>query len=270
MISEKGVAILAVDCAWSNHNPSGIVSGLFRNGKFEQHYLASSCAEVLGLGSKEGWPTRRQAIEDFKREFCSVPRIICADIPLSHPFQKQRRVCDNEVSRFFGRAYCSTHSISCSQLEPVKEWNHVLDLDVHLCVSRKQVDHYLSNAGCALIETYPHPAILGLLNIKERLCYKVGRRRKYWPNEGPSQRKSKLCAELSKLKDELSCQGFNTSAVKIGEELPLRLLKSAEDMLDALVCAWVAVKVISADARPVSEDKTSTIWLPNESFNVFD
>ena len=44
--------------------------------------------------------------------------------------------------------------------------------------------------GHHLIEVYPHPALLRLASQEERLCYKVAKTKKYWPQESLEQRKT--------------------------------------------------------------------------------
>ena len=39
----------------------------------------------------------------------------------------------------------------------------------------------------ALLEVYPHPALLRLLDARYRLPYKVANRRKYWPDATPAE-----------------------------------------------------------------------------------
>ena len=43
-----------------------------------------------------------------------------------------------------------------------------------------------------LIEVYPHPALLALMNAPERLEYKVAKTLTYWPEAPASMRKRKL------------------------------------------------------------------------------
>lgn len=44
-------------------------------------------------------------------------------------------------------------------------------------------------------------------------------------------------------------------------DAPRGMLKAFEDMLDAVVCAWVGVRVLAGTAQPFG-DEDAAIWIP--------
>jgi predicted RNase H-like nuclease len=96
-----------------------------------------------------------------------------------------------------------------------------------------------------------------------RLKYKAGKARTYWPNHTPTERRGFLFQEWklvtavldTKLPGVLDALPEPRSAA-VGFEL-----KAYEDMLDAVVCACVAICVLEGEALPYGDD-TSAIWIP--------
>jgi predicted RNase H-like nuclease len=114
-----------------------------------------------------------------------------------------------------------------------------------------------------LIEVYPHPALVELTGADRRLPYKHGNRSKYWPTlSGPERIRALLAVWdriISALEQELD---------QVAAKLPMpatnaspATLKAFEDMLDAVVCAWVGIKALEGNAIPYG-DEHSAIWIP--------
>ena len=112
----------------------------------------------------------------------------------------------------------------------------------------------------ALIETYPHPAILHLIGASYRVPYKVQRRRKYWPGLTPPERTVAVARALALILDHLQ-------TVLTGIELKVDTgarpgeLKKVEDMIDAMVCCWVGAQWLDGAAEPFGNEQ-ATIWVP--------
>jgi len=96
-----------------------------------------------------------------------------------------------------------------------------------------------------------------------RLKYKVANARACWPGHTPTERRgflfqqwkivmAVLDARLPGVLDALPAPRSDA----IGFEL-----KAYEDMLDAVVCACVAICVLEGEALPYGDD-TSAIWIP--------
>ena len=93
----------------------------------------------------------------------------------------------------------------------------------------------------ALIEVYPHVALLALLERNYRVPYKVSRSLQYWKAEmlTPAERIERLLIEFRAIRT-----GLEAHISDIPEFIPepsevttLASLKPVEDMLDALICA---------------------------------
>ncbi|QNI88495.1 conserved hypothetical protein DUF429 [Synechococcus sp. ROS8604] len=118
--------------------------------------------------------------------------------------------------------------------------------------------------GPALIECYPHVALLTLLNRNDRVPYKVSRSAQYWRAERPpiAERVKRLLAEFSAIPLTLP-QPHEVST--------LSSLKPVEDMLDALICAWIGIEHLEGRTVGLGDD-TAAICVPqsltNHSFRV--
>lgn len=115
-----------------------------------------------------------------------------------------------------------------------------------------------------LIEVYPHPALVELFGAKERLPYKALKVRKYWPEISDKERR------LKRLFDQWDriIVGLETKISGVAEFLPRpemaargAEIKSSEDMLDAVICAWVGICVLEDRATPYG-DEDAAIWIP--------
>lgn len=116
----------------------------------------------------------------------------------------------------------------------------------------------------ALLEVYPHVALLGLMDATERLPYKVGRSGTYWGKGLPAaERKHRLLAQwtaiVGRLQDEID--GIDLPLPKDPEHLTFQALKRYEDAIDGLVCAWMATRYLAGDAVPLGDD-AAAIWIP--------
>jgi predicted RNase H-like nuclease len=115
-----------------------------------------------------------------------------------------------------------------------------------------------------LIEVFPHVALLRILGVTSRVPYKVGKSRRYWPKASLQARKELLLVELARI-----LEAMRQEICDITLELPaaarvksLSSLKPFEDVIDAIVCAWVGVSYLKKKARPYG-DHTAAIWVPD-------
>ena len=265
-------SVLGIDAAWSDGNPSGVAlirTGL--DGCWECVKLAPSYDSFIGIadGNEVKWdepkiqgsrphPKRllRAAEQLLGGERVSV---ISVDMPLSEKRITRRRASDNAISSAFGAMKCGTHSPSCTS--PGKISRELLQslnsLGYQLAVTEK--------AAYKVIEVYPHPALLSLLDRDCRVPYKVDKTRKYWPCVCLRQRADRLIKEFRSI-----YQGLTDVIQRIPDFLPqspyggtLTSLKRYEDTLDALVCAWVGSRYIEGCAVPYG-DNVAAIWVPNK------
>jgi predicted RNase H-like nuclease len=114
-----------------------------------------------------------------------------------------------------------------------------------------------------LIEVYPHPALVELANAPTRLPYKAGNVGKYWPelnSEGRHLRLYQQWRQIVLLLDR-EIGGVADALPELAVGLRGVALKSYEDKLDAVVCAWVAICALKGKAEPFG-DEESAIWIP--------
>jgi predicted RNase H-like nuclease len=173
-----------------------------------------------------------------------------------------RRTADNEVSKAFGAMKCSTHNPTP---ERPGRWGVALMTSINATFGTTLVTELSSGAIPALIEVYPHPALLTLTEAKERRKYKFGNRAKYWPGCDSATRIAKVLDEwrtiqaalASRIEDlekflQVPCTGRRPSG---------REMKAFEDALDAVVCAWVATCYLDGTTHPYG-DRMAAIWIP--------
>lgn len=249
--------ILGIDPAWTSKNPSGIVliekdlSNLWRCIRLApsfQLFLNDKKEEDMFSGKITG------SVFDLRRILQKVGKVDCivVDMPLSNKPFSGRRIADNIVSQKYGAFLCATHT-------PTEE---VINMGQRILEQAKEFGYCFNET---IIETYPHPAIIALFdNLTQRLAYKVGKRNSYWKNLSSAQRKERLISNMMLLREKLAEHidiphyFFNK---KDTDTMPYTMLKSYEDTLDALVCAWVGT--IFLENRCVAYgDTDSKIWIP--------
>jgi predicted RNase H-like nuclease len=114
-----------------------------------------------------------------------------------------------------------------------------------------------------LIEVYPHPALVELMDAPERLKYKVGKIASYWDEPDPARRKQNLFDVWDSIVEALEHEIVGVAA---RFQRPTRddrgaALKSFDDALDAIICAWVGIRVLEGRAKAFG-DSDSAIWIP--------
>lgn len=184
--------------------------------------------------------------------------LIAIDMPLSHDRISGRRTSDNAISSAYGARKCSTHS-------PNTERPGVMGVLFQDALRRSGFELCTTTLVTpCVIEVYPHPAIVELLQASERLPYKVSRMRKYWPHLSSRDRRINILQVWARI-----IAGLEERIAGVAENLPLpsvevsaKVLKSFEDSLDAVVCAWVGVCCLEKSAQAFG-DELSAIWVPS-------
>ncbi len=119
----------------------------------------------------------------------------------------------------------------------------------------------------ALIEVYPHTAILHLMpddgERPWRFAYKVSRSGRLWRGHSVEQRKAKLLEAFAKLRGWLgqSIAQIELDLPQVSAVTSLSSLKRYDDMLDGIVCAWTGL-CYAAGAAEAFGDQDSAIWVP--------
>ena len=156
---------------------------------------------------------------------------VAIDAPTRVPNETGRRDCEGEVSSVYGGRHAGPHPS-----------NRTLHLRAFGVIGGEEIATALGQQGFGgpwdgrdrtLLEVFPHPAIVEMFGLGERLAYKRGR---------VADRRSGL-RRLEALLVTLR----HADPPLVGERVPIdadlagRQLKAIEDRLDARICAWVAL-----------------------------
>lgn len=265
--------ILGIDSAWTATNPSGVALVTAHQNGWRCLGVAPSYNqfESLSKGTPVDWnakPTGEAAnITSLLTaairlaDDCPVT-LICVDMPLSKRPIIGRRIADSRISHEFGRYGCSTHSPTV--IRPGKLAEKI----------RQECDHRgfkLATAVTdigevpALIEVYPHPALLALMQAKYRIPYKVSRSKRYWPDSSTHERMQKILNVFAQIRGQLAehIQGIELP-LPDDALLSLESLKRYEDALDALVCTWVGIRYLEKCCRAYG-DVEAAVWVPDDA-----
>ena len=262
---EKRV-IVGIDAAWTSAGSSGIAIVEVRAGGAMLVAAAPSYAAFcdLRVGTAIDWLSAKgapfEAMDILKaatRLTGRLPDVIAIDMPLSTERISRRRVADNLVSSAFGAMGAGTHSPSVERpgahgrrlQGAFEEEGYVLQTrDQHTDTKR-------------LIEVYPHPALIRLCDSDRRLPYKASKCSKYWPGLTTAERRVSLLRVWEEIAQYLEGQIAGSQAAIAEAIRSCRAMKSVEDVIDAIVCAWVGVCFLQAEATSFG-DSTAAIWIP--------
>jgi len=266
-------SVLAIDPAWTADQPSGIALLHEVVLGWQCSALAPSYEQFMALadGFPVDWSTDPTASRpDVADLFGAAERmldgfavdLVTVDMPVSTRAISSRRAADNAISQTFGGRGCRTHTPSATRP------GHISDA---LCAEFRDLGYPLATATTspgttpALIEVYPHPALLVLMDAPYRVKYKVAKAGRYWPTVPPQERRRKLVQTWYEIRQAL---GETISGVELplptpdeAEHLRTTGLKRYEDALDALICAWVGVRYLDRRCTAFG-DETAAIWIP--------
>jgi predicted RNase H-like nuclease len=256
-------AVLGVDAAWTVGQPSGLALVVetdtgWRCSRVAPSYQQFCQHEPVNWDEtpKGGEPNIPELLNTVQalEPLCELC-VVAVDMPLSKQPITGRREADNQVSRAFGARGCAVHSPSSTRPGHIADSMRAeLESAFPLATQATSVP--------ALIEVYPHAALLSLLNLERRLAYKVSRNNRYWPGTPADVRRQRLLQAFNRVLDGLQ--------TKMRVDLPLPTadavrtfagLKRYEDALDALICAWTAIEYLRGRCQPYG-DQTAAIWIP--------
>ena len=270
-------AILGIDAAWSENNPSGVaLIRQRREGDYAYIAAAPSCQSFIQFANGEDvdWSAKPAGGHIQPSELLAAiaarwpdtdVQVISVDIPVANQRVCRRRFCDATISKKFGAAWAGTHSPTKSRPGAVSDdlMGELKKLGYELVTcAPDQADHEVSDK--ATIEVYPHPAIVRLLNLEFRLEYKVDNSNKFWPGQSLAKRRKRLSANLSRLRTGLATRisGIPEDCIPTDAFVESRSsLKRFEDTLDALVCAWIGSCYLEGRAECYG-DANAAIWVP--------
>ncbi|MDB5438476.1 MAG: hypothetical protein JWM33_903 [Caulobacteraceae bacterium] len=228
-------SVLGIDAAWTLRNPSGVALIAESPSGWRLAAVAGSYDSFIGRPSAglDQHADPAALIAACVRLVGQAPDLVAVDMPLArHPIER-RRASDDAVSRAYGARHCSTHTPSAER--PGK-------ISGRMTAAFEQAGYPLATSridGRALIEVYPHPALVELSRAERRLPYKVQKIRAYWPELTPAERRLRLSVVWANIVERLEGQitGVATALVIPSPIAPGRDWKSFEDKLDAVVCA---------------------------------
>jgi predicted RNase H-like nuclease len=266
-------SILAIDPAWTSDQPSGIALLNKVAHGWQCVALAPSYEQFMALAdglsvdwSMEPTASRPVASELLGAAQCilegSAVDLVTVDMPVSKIAISSRRASDNAISRTFGGRGCGTHTPNATRPGAISDvlCAEFRDLGYPLATATEQ-----TGTAPALIEVYPHPALLVLMDAPYRVQYKVAKAGRYWPKVPPSERRRKIVEIWIEIR--LVLRG-TFSGIELplptpdeAEKLSTSGLKGYEDALDALICGWVGVRYLDGLCRAFG-DETAAIWTP--------
>lgn len=252
-------SVLGIDAAWTASNPSGVALAVEDDGRWRLAKASSSYADFIGptdpaAAGSDSSGTLLSAAQALTGQTVTL---VAADIPLARSPITARRFSDDQVSVAYGARHASTHTPNPSRPGKISTvmQNEFLQWGYPLSTQKLALP--------ALIEVYPHPALIELTNADRRLPYKEGKVRKYWPDLAMHERRTKLVEQWNFIVEHLERHITGVAAAFPPLTLPASrtTLKGYEDALDAVVCAWVGICALEGRAVPFGDDN-SAIWVP--------
>jgi len=214
--------LAGVDLAWMPGNPSGVAFGTLKGNTLKleaiSHRPYSVASLSLALKGIDG---------------------VAVDAPLIIKNQTGMRDCERELSRDYGsrKASCMPTNLSKYPNHPaVHLSNKLLELGFEHLDIRKSKKWQ--------IECYPHPAIINLFKLNERLKYKNKKGMSVDDQRKGQGRLGWFIRQLSTSKHlQLKIPNHvQAKSLSFDNEYSLKgkYLKAHEDKLDAIICLYIA------------------------------
>lgn len=275
--------VLGIDAAWTAHHPAGVaLVKIPQRDRPRLLRVARSYEEFCRMGDSDGigWSTKVLGSEPnipallavCEKIFGAMPDVIALDIPIGPKFITGRRTADKMVTSAYISRKAGTHSPTVTRPGPISQ---MLFEQLSACgfewLHAKATTSQSKNSH-VFIEAYPHPAIIELLGLDERLKYKVSKLQKYWPDLEVDKRRAAVAQNLGRLRTALDKRiagvaDWLPSANSLIKNGPASRLKGYEDALDAVVCAWIGCEFLAGRCVAYG-DEDSAIWLPKPMTRV--
>ena len=266
-------SILAVDAAWTDTEPSGVALVQSTIHGWSCLGLAPSYLQfdALARGTPVNWLTKPAANAPNVNNLLASATlllngapvdVVTIDMPVAMSPIVSRRAADVAISKSFGGRGCSTHTPSATRPGAISN---------RLRLAFQNAGYPLATAATppgnqpALVEVYPHPALLALLKASYRVPYKVARSARYLPKVSVAQQKVNLSTEWANILRSICgvVSGLTLPLPTTGNapSLSKAYMKRYEDTIDALVCAWVGIQYVSRRCQAYG-DASAAIWTP--------
>ena len=269
----ENACVLGIDAAWTAHQPSGIALVQNTATGWSCLAVAPSYEAFVAQASGQGWDPEQKAtgsrpdpaalLQASKQLAGAELSCVSVDMPLATTPITRRRAADTAISSRFGPKGCAVHSPSVERPGAIADQLRAdfaaLGYPLHTNGNEQ--------AAPALIECYPHVALLALLKWDYRVPYKVSRSGKYWKAEKLTRREriERLLKQFQEIKDGLDehIHGIPKFIPAASAVTTLASLKPVEDMLDGLICAWVGIEHLEGRTVGLGDD-TAAIWVPQQ------
>ena len=267
----ENACILGIDAAWTAHQPSGIALVQNTVSGWSCLAIAPSYEAFIAQASGQGWDPEQKAtgsrpdpaalLQESKQLAGAELSCVSVDMPLATTPITRRRAADTAISSRFGPKGCAVHSPSAERPGAIADQ---LRADFAALGYPLQTNGN-KQAAPALIECYPHVALLALLKRDYRVPYKMSRSGQYWKAEKltRSERIERLLEQFRAIKAglDLHISGIPEFIPEPSEVSTLASLKPVEDMLDGLICAWIGIEHLEGRTVGLGDD-TAAIWVP--------
>ena len=185
----NGSCVLGIDAAWTTHTPSGVALVQRTTAGWSCLAIAPSYDSHMAQASGPGGDPQKKAtgstpdpaaLFEASKQFAGAEvSCVSVDMPLATTPITSRRAADTAISSRFGPKGCAVHSPSAERPGTIADQLRAdfaaLGYPLHTSCS--------DQADPALIERYPHVALLALLHRNYRVPYKVSRSGQYWKAE---------------------------------------------------------------------------------------
>ncbi len=242
MNTNSQISLAGVDLAWqSEKNPSAIAYGV----------LNGTALTVTGVDPAV------YGIDDVLNQLTSIVGLqgIAIDAPLIINNASGQRVCETGIGKEYGSRHASCHT-SNTKLYPDAKSVYLSNKLKEKGFSHLEGEHWQ-------IECYPHPAIIEIFGLKERLKYKKGKVAE--KKEGQKHlanliRALKGSSSLSMVMDERGMKYLDDAHI---DSLVGQGLKSNEDALDSIVCVYIAgLYAAKSEGQVFGDANDGYIWVP--------
>lgn len=259
--------VLGIDAAWTAGQPSGVALAVLEAERWQlravapsyDHFLNQAAGVACDAPPRGSLPEAPALLAAAEALAGARVDLVAIDMPLARTPIVARRASDNAITRAFGGRYCGTHSPSAMRPGPLSDGLRAgfEDAGYPLRTAHAQ-------AG-GLVEVYPHPALVVLARAPRRLPYKASKTRSYWPDESLAARRVLLAAEWARIVGLLATRidGVEAALPPLSDDASGVARKAHEDMIDAIVCAWVGITALGGQADAYG-DAESAIWVPRE------
>jgi predicted RNase H-like nuclease len=250
-------AVLGIDAAWTLTQPTGVAAAVETEVGWRLAAVEASYERFMALANglppsaerPRGSKPNVAALLEAGRKICSLPiDLVAIDIPLArHPITG-RRPSDIKVSKGYGARGAATHSPSAERPGKISDTLRLAFEDAGYPL---RTLNGASAPAKALIEVYPHPALIEFLKAPRRLEYKAAKAKRYWPGLPLAARRDNLREVWRRIVEALErrTEGVQEALPDPGAEVRGWRLKAYEDKLDAVVCATVAIACLRKSGR---------------------